>query len=182
MLKIHVSPQFVTRWGKFLFSVGFQAEIQTEPRWKHQIRLFTKQKAAICAQLRPCSYLKYDQKQMNIKRHMIGRWSLVKYYFTGLVRKGWDHPWAIHFFFSTRSKFWFLDALASLDFKLSVSQGCFTASASTGLSDFFLVEFNLRVSDVSVQSYIGTLDFAFDLCWFLSEHLYGAGQHCLNPL
>ena len=37
----------------------------------------------------------------------------------------------------------FLDALASLDFKLSVSQSLsdspfFTASASTGLSDYFL--------------------------------------------
>ena len=32
---------------------------------------------------------------------------------------------------------WFLDALASLDFKLSVSHLFFTASASTGLSELF---------------------------------------------
>ena len=32
----------------------------------------------------------------------------------------------------------FLNALASLDFKLSVSQGCFSASASSGLLDLFL--------------------------------------------
>ena len=47
----------------------------------------------------------------------------------------------------------FLDALASLDFKLSVSQGCFSASASTGLSELFVClssmyfiyfQFNLR--------------------------------------
>ena len=38
----------------------------------------------------------------------------------------------------------FLDALASLDFKLSVSQWCFSASASTGLSELFLN--NLRRS------------------------------------
>ena len=31
----------------------------------------------------------------------------------------------------------FLDALASLEFKLSVSQGCFSASASSGLLELF---------------------------------------------
>ena len=31
-------------------------------------------------------------------------------------------------------------------------------------TDLFLDELNVRVDDVSVQSYIGTLDFAFDLC------------------
>ena len=32
----------------------------------------------------------------------------------------------------------FLDALASLEFKLSVSQGCFSASASSGLLELFM--------------------------------------------
>ena len=35
----------------------------------------------------------------------------------------------------------FLDALASLDFKLSVSQGCFSASASSGLLELFFHTF-----------------------------------------
>ena len=39
------------------------------------------------------------------------------------------------------SEKFFLDALASLDFKLSVSQGCFSASASSGLLELFLLLF-----------------------------------------
>ena len=34
----------------------------------------------------------------------------------------------------------FLDALASLEFKLSVSQGCFSASASSGLLELLFLK------------------------------------------
>ena len=40
--------------------------------------------------------------------------------------------------FSWHRQRWFLDALASLDFELWVSHSCFSASASTGLSELFL--------------------------------------------
>ena len=52
--------------------------------------------------------------------------------------------------------FYFLDALASLDFRLSVSQWLifFTASASTGLSDLFLVIVHklCLISDICLNS------------------------------
>ena len=51
------------------------------------------------------------------------------------------------------SVFLFLDALASLDLKLSLSQSFtfFTASASTGLSDFFYFFFVQKTRDIGVE-------------------------------
>ena len=46
---------------------------------------------------------------------------------------------------------YFLDAIASLDFKLSVSEGCFSASASSGLLELF---FGLFVSRIVLWDFL----------------------------
>ena len=71
--------------------------------------------------------------------------------FTQLVKKG-GVSWFWHFpasdFHETFTRSSFLDALASLDFKLSLSQRFtfFTASASTGLSELFVFELERNIS------------------------------------
>ena len=58
------------------------------------------------------------------------------------------------------SEKFFLDALASLDFKLSVSQGCFSASASSGLLELFFC----KVSFTKHPSVSGCVLYSSKIC------------------